>query len=231
MKSSLRARAFLSLCCVAAIGAASSSFGTVIWQLNPAGANAPVGADTLVVPSQGSPTYNITARGYDNSAGTGAPHSLFFKNAGGDETGLGLTNTLNNELQISGPTASNYIQLDLTSILLQGFTNGKIQVGSVQSGESFSLWGSNVQGQLGVQLGGVFSSAFDDKFVAVPDFGSFKYISVTAASKDVLPVAFEADISAVPEANALFPIIGVLVALSATEILRRRKASAAVCAR
>ena len=223
-------RALRNLCCVAALTAASSSFGTVVWELNPTAANAPVGSSTFTVPSQGSPTYFITASGYDNAGGAGIPHSLFFKNAGGDEIGLGLTNTLDNELQISGSTASNYIQLDLTSILLQGFTNGKIKVGSVQSGESFSLWGSNTQGSLGTQLGGIFTSAFDDQFVAVPEFGAFKFISVTAASKDVLPVAFEADIAAVPEANALGPIVGLLVSILAVHILHRRKSIAAECA-
>lgn len=149
-------------------------------------------------------------------------HDLFYKNAGGDEIGLGLVNTLNNELQVNNGVPVNYIQLDLTSILSKGFTNGKIEVGSVQTNESFSLYGSSSAGTLGTLLG-TFGSSFDNQFVAVPNFGSYSFVSVAAGSADVLPVAFQAVSTPVPEMNALFPIIGLLSVVAVTRTLRRRQ--------
>ncbi|PZR75149.1 MAG: hypothetical protein DLM73_06055 [Chthoniobacterales bacterium] len=186
--------------------------------MNPNSQNGNVGASFADFTSGG---YTITARGYD-VAGTDTPHELYFKNAGAGEFGLGLVGTLNNELQTSGGTPSNYIQLDLRSILGQGFTGLEISVGSVQAGESFLLFGSNTQGVLGTQIGGAYGSAFDDQFVAIT--GNYQFISVAAGSKDILPVALRGTITPVPEMSALFPIVGLIAAVSCTQILRRRRA-------
>jgi hypothetical protein len=177
--------------------AVSSGWATVVtWDLNPSGLNAPVGSSTHDFTVSG---YTITARGYDNSGGVGSAHGLFFKNAGGDEIGLGVVDTDHNELQvdISGDPLQ-FIQLDLRSILLQGFTNGEIEVGSVQSGELFNLFGSNTLGTLGSKLNSTaYDSSKDDIFVPVPNFGSFQFVSVVAAAADVLPVKFRA--TCIPE--------------------------------
>lgn len=66
---------------------------------------------------------------------------------------------------------------------------------------------------------------FDDKFVAVPDFGSFHFLSVAAANGRALPGAFQANITPVPEMSSLFPIIGLFAAVSSTHVLRRRRAA------
>lgn len=191
----------------------------VAWNLNPTGANAPVGWSSNPYTQSG---YTITATGYDNISGPDTTHGLFFKNAGSDEIGLGLVDTLNNELQVNNGVPDNYIQLDLRSILSNGFTNGKISVGSVQTGESFSLYGSSSAGTLGTLLG-TFGSSFDDQFVAVPNFGSYGYVSVAAASQDVLPVAFQAVSTPVPEMSAFLPIVGLLSIVALSRILRRRQ--------
>lgn len=211
---------------LAAVCAASSAHATVVWELNPNGTNGAAGSNQEIVMSQGSP---ITARGYDNNNGVGTAHELYFKQqgpiGGAGEHGLGLTNTFDNELQLTAQGAvANFIQLDLTAILMKGYTNGKIEVGSIQSGESFQLFGSNTQGVLGISLGGPIGSAFDDKLVSIPEFGAFKFISIASAGKDVLPVAFAADmITPVPEMSALFPIIGLVAAVGSTHVLRRRR--------
>ncbi len=209
---------------VAAACTASSGWAAVVWELNPTNQNAPVGSTSHVFTAQGS---QIIATGYDNSGAVGTPHELFFKNVpainGAGEHGLGLTGTPDNELgTLANGTPANYIQLDLRSILLQGASQGQIEVGSIQSGESFKLFGSNVQGVLGAQLGGAYGSAFDDKFVAIPNFGDFKFVSIAAGSMDVLPVAFSAVIMPVPEMSAFFPIVGLVGAIASTKILRRR---------
>ena len=212
-------------CCSVAFAAPQSWAVLVTWNLNPTGANAPVGSSTKDYTVSG---YTITARGFDNVSGTDTPHDLYFKNLGVSERGLGLVGTPNNELQVdSRGNPLQYIQLDLRSILAQGFTNGQISVGSVQSSESFFLYGSNTLGELGTKLSTTaFGSTFDETFVDVPSFGSWQFISVTAGAADVLPVAFRASISPIPEAANVLPLAGLVVAATAFEIRRRRRAAA-----
>lgn len=211
---------------LASIVTVSSAWAAVVWDLNPDNLNAPAGTSSVTYTQSG---FNITARGFDNLAGGGsAPHELFFKNQptinGAVERGLGITGPGDNELQTTGGFVNNYIQLDLSSIIAAGFINGQISVGSVQAGESFQLFGSNQVGVLGAQLG-VFGSNFDAQFVAIPGFGTFQFISVASVTGDVLPIAFRAEITPVPEMSALLPIVGLLAAIAGVELRRRRVAA------
>jgi hypothetical protein len=72
----------------------------------------------------------------------------------------------------------HFIQFDFTSALAAGMMNGQLSVGSIQQGESFAIFGSNVLGTLGTQVSGIFGSAFDDQFVSIAGFGQFNYYSV-----------------------------------------------------
>jgi hypothetical protein len=216
----VRTMLFLGMCTFLCV---SSSWATLVtWNLNPSGANADVGSSTQDFTVSG---YTITARGYDNNAGTGIAHELHFKNDGGDEIGLGLTNLPNFELQVgSNGSPLQFIQLDVRSILSQGFTNGKIEIGSVQSAELFNLYGSNTLGTLGTKLNSTpYDSSKDDTFVSVPNFGSFQFISVVSAAADVLPVAFQATIVPIPEAASLVPAACLIFAVTAFEARRRRR--------
>ncbi len=225
----------LVLVCAATFAASSAWATLVTWELNPNNLNQNVGSSShsytisgLVGLAGGQAT--IGASGFDNVAGPDTPHDLFYKSTGpiggGSEHGLGIVGTTDNELQLNPDgSPAQYIQLDLRSILGQGFTGGEIEVGSIQSGESFRIFGSNTQGTLGTQLGATFGSTFDEKFVAVPSFGSFQFISIAAGAVDVLPIAFRANFTPVPEMNALLPILGLITAISSTTILRRRRAS------
>jgi hypothetical protein len=224
MKTLNIARVLRAVCCVAAL-TASSTWATVItWELNPSNTNGAAGSSSLVLTQSG---FSITARGYDNVPGADTLHELYFKSqpqsGGGTERGLGLVGTLDNELQTSGGTPVNYIQLDLRSILAQGLSNFQISVGSIQPGESFLLFGSNTQGQLGTQIGGALGSAFDDQFVSVTN--TYQFVSIAAGALDVLPVAFRATMTPVPEMSAVFPVVGLIAAVSFTHILRRRRAT------
>ena len=215
---------------LATVLAASSAGAAIVWDLNPNDQHGSIGSNTQVFTEQG---YEITARGYNNDGGQGFATDLFFKNrppdGGANEVGLGLANSPHNELNGSEFGPLNFIQLDLRSILQQGATNGQIAVTSLQSGESFQLFGSNVEGQLGIAISGTFPGlTFDDQFVAVPQFGAFNFISVAGAGagSNVLPSRFSADITPIPEVGTVMPIVGLLVAIGATHILRRRRASA-----
>jgi len=208
--------------------AAASSFGAIVWDLNPNDLNAPVGSNTQIFTSQG---FSITARGYDNNSGIGSPRELYFKNkppsGGAVEFGLGLV-TPHNEINAGANGPLNFIQFDVTAILAAGLINGQISVGSLQPGEAFAIHGSNTLGTLGTQLGGTFSGlAFDNQFVALPDFGTYNFYSIVAASGNVLPIALSADVNPIPEVSTMLPIVALLLVVISTHAWRRRAARTA----
>jgi hypothetical protein len=216
--------ALLVLCGSVAFVAFSAQATVVTWDLNPSALDQSVGSTSNSYTVSG---YTITAYGYDNNGGTGVARELFYKNAGSDEIGLGLVGTLHNELQVSNGTPLQFIQLDLTSVLSAGFFNGQLSVGSVQSGELFDFYGSNALGVLGTKLNSTsYDSSQDDQFVSIPSFGTYKFISVVAAAADVLPVAFRAEITPIPEATSILPTAFLAVVVTAFEARRRRRVTA-----
>jgi hypothetical protein len=219
----MRTRSRLStIACAVFFAAAAAAQASIVWDLNPNDENAPVGSSSHTFTNSG---FSITAYGFDNNSGIGTAHDLFFKFQneidGGVETGLGLTNTPHNEIQ----PGLHFIQFDFTAALAAGMMNGQISVGSIQPGESFSLFGSNTLGTLGSQVSGVFGSSFDDQFVNIPNFGQFLYYAVVSISEDVLPVAIRADLPAIPEMSAILPIAILLALVFAIETRRRQLAS------
>lgn len=206
--------------------ASSSSWAALVtWDLNPSNLNQNVGSASHTYTVSGT---GLTARGYDNNNGVGVAHNLFYKYesdiGGAVEKGLGLTGIADAEVYSNtNGTPANFIQLDLRSILAAGFTGGQVEVGSVQSGETFRLFGSNTLGQLGSQIGSALGSQFDDQFVSIANFGSYQFISVAAGSGDVLPIAFRA--TPVPEIDAFTPVLGLIAAVGFTHILRRRRSA------
>src|SRR3954470_9757674 len=143
----------------------SSSPASIYVYPKPSDKNAPVGGSSHTFTSSG---FSITAYGFDNHSGIGTAHDLFYKNVpaigGAVETGLGLVNTPNNELQ----AGLHFIQFDFTAALAAGMFNGQLSVGSIQAGESYTIFGSNTLGTLGTQVAGVFGSTFDNQFVSIP---------------------------------------------------------------
>jgi hypothetical protein len=225
LKSNRLLKGALAILCCSFAFAASSAWATLVtWNLNPSGTNADLATNSQSYTVSG---FTITARGYDNSGGIGSPHNLHFKNLGPSERGLGITGTADFELQVNGAGVPlHFIQLDLTSILSQGFTNGQIEVGSIQAGESWNLYGSNTLGSLGVKLNSTaFGSSTDETFVNVPNFGQYSYISVVTATGDVLPVAFQATFTPIPEAASVIPVLCLITVATAIEIRRRRRVS------
>jgi hypothetical protein len=215
-----------ALVATASLLAISSASAAVVWQFNPNNQNAPVGSPVLTLTSQG---FQLTVAGRDNDGNAqNALHQLYFKSeqpvGGATEVGLGLVNTNSNEFNAGPNGPLNYLQLDLRNLLAQGFFNGQVAVASLQNGEGFRLFGSNVAGQLGVAIGGPFMGlAFDNQFVSIPNFGAFQFVSIAAAAGNVLPVAFRAE--PIPELSALLPIVALLAVIAASTWLRRRRAA------
>lgn len=98
--------------------------------------------------------------------------ALWMKNDGPDEIGIGLARERDHE--ISG---TQFVQVDLTKIF--GFHPAfvTLTMNSIQPGESYDIWGSNVAGVPGTLLAANKS---------VPDFtvpSNFDLISVSSGSK------------------------------------------------
>lgn len=91
----------------------------------------------------------ITATGYQE----GWPNSktdLYVKTSGGDESGLGINNEDDHEID-----TSQFIQLNLSNLAGLGITSGDLSMGSVQSGEGYAIYDSNKVGLPGsLQLTG-----------------------------------------------------------------------------
>jgi|SRR5450432_299190 len=216
-------KALAALSCISLFAASSASAVLVTWNLNPNGLNQDVGSTSATFTQLG---YSITAYGYTNSWGTGTPLGLYYKNGGFDETGLGVVGPSDHELQGGGGWPLQFITLDIKSLLATGkVSDGQIEIGSVQSDsdDTFNIYGSNTLGTLGTKIGETYNSTSDLVFLALADFGSYNYISIGASSGDVLPVAFQAN--CIPEMSALFPIVGLIAAVSFTQLLRRRRSA------
>ncbi|HEY1582177.1 MAG TPA: hypothetical protein VGF73_03650 [Chthoniobacterales bacterium] len=203
--------------CVFAISSASAT--VVTWSLNPGSTEGAVGSTSQTFTSSG---YDITAYGYAVGFPS-TPLGLYYKTSGADLPGLGITSTSDHQLQGNGFFPTAFIQLDVSSLLSQGLTDGKVQVGNVYNSDTFVVWGSNVLGDPGEQIGGTYTSSSNLSFISISDFANYKYISIGGVTGGVLPVAFQATLAPVPEMSALFPLIGLIAAVSATQLLRRRR--------
>jgi PEP-CTERM motif len=154
----------------------------------------------------------IVAYGFD-STNTGI--KLFGKNGGGDENGVGIAGGADNEIQVG-----QYIQLDMTAVAALHPTTATLGVGSVQAGETWSLYGSNSKGSKGTVL--IANSGLDyPGTVNIASYlSTYSYLSVGATNQDVLVSAISATTpnSQVPEPASMF-----LLGSGALALLGRRK--------
>jgi hypothetical protein len=119
----------------------------------------------------------ITAYGFSSQ---GHATNLFGKTEGGDETGLGLVGTTDNEI-----TTTSFIQLDMANLWAKNPTAFSLSIGSVQAGEGWSIYGSNTLGDRGTLLmSGTTDFPNSFSFASIPT--SFRYITIQASSHDVL---------------------------------------------
>jgi len=195
----------LRLACCAAVLTACSTWATVVdWQLSPIGANA--SADLS------QPDYTKTARGLDS--GTGTDQAIFKK---APETAAA---TLADALNENPQTRATDIQQPESGPSQE---SAQIATGSTEPADSFLV--ADLHPQPVLQSGGALAHAFDEEFVSVP---TVQFASMASSSKDLSGVSMAAvsvDPAPVPEMSALFPIIGLIAAVSCTQILRRRRAA------
>ena len=143
------------------------------------------------------------ARGFDNPTAIDASHQFLFRTA--SENG-----TVNNSPQ--GSDAG--VQLPAQATLSQS---------SKQAEALFAA--SNTPSRPATELDEAMAQTFDEGFVSVP---TVQFASMAAASSNVSGITAAAtsiDPMPVPEMSALFPIVGLIAAVSCTQILRRRRAA------
>ncbi len=165
----------------------------------------------------------ITARGYSglNAPGSaGTPVALFGKIAGADETGLGIAAGADREI-----LGNYFIQLDFSDLKNKVINPAaQMRIGSVQPGESYSIYGSNSKGVAGTLL--IDNGTLDDKFFAVPNLNRYSFYSVSAPKGNVLldavSVSGPSGPSPVPEPGTLMLFAGTaLTSIGFSRRLRR----------
>jgi len=125
--------------------------------------------------------YGFTAMLTGEASGILMPEYLFGKNRGGDENGLGLSSTNDNE--INAPAGSQAIVLDVKNLMGQDL---KIGFGSVQYGES---WRVGFSDSMTLPTNeSAFTAYFSGSTEKLVDLGvrNSRYLIVEAANKDVL---------------------------------------------
>jgi len=190
-------KALRTLCC-AGVLATCSAWGTVVtWQLN---------AVTTKDLSQSASTN--AAQGFERTTVTDASHQFLFRAA--SETGA-TREAVNTSAQTSGVD----LQLASQDTLSQ----------SKHQDESLLFAASNTPSRPATELDEAMAQTFDEGFVSVP---TVQFASMATSSRDIAGTTLAAgsiDPVPVPEMSALFPIVGLIAAVSCTQILRRRRAA------
>lgn len=192
-----------TVCCAGALTACSTWATIVPWQLDASG-------HAVATKNLSQATYTSNARGTDGAVATDASRQFLFKSP--SASGAIVTDTLNSRLQNEAD------RQDSRSNLPQG---------GAHSDQSLLFAASNAQTQsvAPMQSGGALASAFDEEFVSVPTVRFDSVISGPKSSAVTALAAVGNDPAPVPEMSALFPIVGLIAAVSCTRILRRRRAA------
>lgn len=149
---------------------------------------------------------NITVTGF---AVAGTTEQLFFRR--GDDIGLGLARTIHHEI-----AGTAFVQVDLSQLWAQKPTSASLNLSSVDPGEFFDVWGSNVAGTPGILL----MSHISASQVNLIGFSGFQFISVSAPQGSVLLSTIKASdspsdpISPPPSTPVSTPEPGILTLLA-----------------
>jgi hypothetical protein len=193
-----------TLCCVAALTACSAWATVVTWQLNAGG--------TLGATQESSKA--ITARGFDQTPATDASHQYSFKSASQSAIISETSSTLADSLNKNVPASQTDIQ-----------ATSQVSTVSRQPDSSSLFASTEAPARANTELDEAMARSFDEEFVSVP---SVQFATTTPGAQSVSVAGMSSTASGpgpmpVPEMSALFPIVGLIVAISCTQILRRRR--------
>jgi hypothetical protein len=153
----------------------------------------------------------ITAYGFANGGGS---LDLFGKNDAGDEKGLGLNGTSDNEI-----LTTDFVQLDLTNLLATHPGTITMSINSVQTGEGWNIYESKTLATLGTLLQ---SGTTETPFTLNPLLSGYDFVSVQASAFNVLLGTLATQGSSVPEpGTAAILGVGLLALGSIARRVRR----------
>jgi hypothetical protein len=176
---------------------------------------------------------NIVATGYNHN---GSVTDLFAKSDGSGESGLGLNSdpSGDHEIWFKGES-KDFVQLDVTDALNQGFTNFQFKMDSTTLGEQWEVSACATAGVLCSNPSSIIGSG-EGTFIAVPsnlslsrpylDFISFGCIGGGTACGDdnVLVSALTDTPGRVPEPDSIVLLSTVVLGLAGFAIRRKRLA-------
>ena len=200
--------------------AASSAPATVVyWNLDP---NGTAGTADSASHTFLSPSSSTTVHGYAVEWQSHIPLGLYHEFG---QTAPGSVGLADHQWRENGYFSTQSVQLDVNSILPQGVTDEKLQLGSVHStsNDAFAILGSSTLRDSGVQTEGISGRPSDMVFASIANLTNGKLTSGGSVSGTLMIVAFQATLTPVPEISALFPIIGLVAAVAVTQFLRRRR--------
>jgi hypothetical protein len=196
-----------TLCCVGALTACSAWATVVTWQMNAGGT---LGA----TPESSKPGLITTGRGFDQTPATNASHQYSFKSApqsaSASETSSTLADSLNKKLPNS--------ETDIPA-------TSQVSIATRQADSSLLFAATEAPVRPNTELDEAMARTFDEEFVSVP---TVQFATIAPGVQNVSVAAMGSNASGpgpmpVPEMSALFPIVGLIVAISCTQILRRRR--------
>ena len=141
----------------------------------------------------------------------GVGDTIYAKNSGPGETGLGFTHDSDHEISGGG-----FIQLDVSQLI--NATLATIFLSSVQVNEAADLFYSDILGSQGNYIGSVVNA---DGSYNITSFLSHHYINVSGSAGNVLIAGLTANVpSSVPDGGTTAAMLGG--ALTALGLVRRK---------
>lgn len=195
-----------TLCCVGALTACSAWAAVATWQMDAGG--------TLGTTTETSKTgLTAAARGFDQTPATDASHEYSFKSAPQSASASETSSNLVDSLDTKMPASQTDSQ-----------TTSQVSTASRESDSSLLFAATEAPARASTELDEAMARTFDEEFVSVPTV----QFATTAPGAQNVSVAAMSTASGpgpmpVPEMSALFPIVGLIVAISCTQILRRRR--------
>ena len=140
----------------------------------------------------------------------GVGDTIYAKNSGPGETGLGFTHDLDHEISGEG-----FIQLDISQLI--NSTLATIFISSVQVNEAGDIFYSDILGSQGSYIGSVVNA---DGSYDITSYLSHRYINVSGSAGNVLIAGLTANVPSVPDGGTTAAMLGA--ALTALGLVRRK---------
>jgi hypothetical protein len=187
-----------------------------VYNLNVGSPNTAIGTSTTIA-GTAEPGTTCGSSVTLNANGPNSP-SLFNKQAGAGETGLGLTNDTSGDNEV---TPGSFIEIDLSKVV-DPTIGLSAAANSVQGGESWEVLGSNTKGTIGTAVVVATNTTMNEVTFSNPS--NFAFLDFTAVSGNVLLSALDSMETAIstPEPASL-AILGA--ALAGLGVIRRRRKS------